>query len=241
METLFRAARQNRIFEDVVEQIEQAIIDGRLKVGDRLPAERDLKAVLQTSRSTLREALRVLEQKGLIEIKLGTGGGALVKSISADQVTESLDLLIRSRKVSLDHLAEFRESVEGEVVALAARRAEPVQIERLKLLLAKVGEHARGGVAALDRFIEADKTMQLAFADTSGNPVYMTILRTVHDNMHRYYERFLMMEDREMAENFSELKKIVRAVERGQADRARKLARAHVRRFNLYLHGDDRG
>ena len=68
MTQLFRVARQNRIFRDVVEQIQEAIIQGRLKVGDRLPAERELKEMLQTSRGTLREALRVLEQKGLIEI-----------------------------------------------------------------------------------------------------------------------------------------------------------------------------
>ena len=52
MTQLFRAAKQNRIFQDVVEQIQEAIIDGHLKVGDRLPAERELKAMLQTSRST---------------------------------------------------------------------------------------------------------------------------------------------------------------------------------------------
>ena len=67
---LFRAARQNRIFQDVVEQIQDAIIEGRLRAGDKLPAERELKDLLKTSRSTLREALRVLEHKGLIEIKV---------------------------------------------------------------------------------------------------------------------------------------------------------------------------
>ena len=131
MEPLFRVAKQNRIFQDVVDQIQEAIIDGKLKVGDRLPSERELKDTLQTSRSTLREALRVLEQKGLIEIKLGTGGGAVVKAVTTDQVTESLDLLIRSQKVSLTHLAEFRESIEGDVVAIAARRAGSKDIKRL--------------------------------------------------------------------------------------------------------------
>lgn len=240
MEPIFREARQNRVFEDVVDQIEGAIIDGRLKTGDRLPAERDLKAMLKTSRSTLREALRVLEQKGLIEIKLGTGGGARVKSVSSDQVTESLDLLIRSHKVSLDHLAEFRESIEGDVVALAARRAVPAQIARLKALLKEAGEHLNRGPAALDRFVAADKTLHLAFADISGNPVFITILRTIHDNIHRYYERLLVMKPRDMVQNFTDLEKIVQAVEQGRADRARMLARAHVRRFNRYMQDDPR-
>jgi GntR family transcriptional repressor for pyruvate dehydrogenase complex len=128
MTPLFRVAKQNRIFQDVVEQIQEAIIQGHLKVGDRLPAERELKEMMQTSRSTLREALRVLEQKGLIEIKLGMGGGAVVKAVSSDLVAESLDLLIRSRQVSLRHIAEFRERVEGDVVRLATSRLKDADI-----------------------------------------------------------------------------------------------------------------
>ena len=135
MTHLFRAARQNRIFQDVVEQIQEAIIDGQLKVGDRLPAERDLKEMLQTTRSTLREALRVLEQKGLIEIKLGMGGGAVVKKVTSDLVAESLDLLIRSNQVSLQHIAEFRERVEGDVVRLATSRLKTSDIDALEKLL----------------------------------------------------------------------------------------------------------
>ena len=72
---MFRAAKQSRIFQDIVDQIQEAILDGRFKAGDMLPSERELKEMFQTSRGTLREALRVLEQKGLIEIKLGVGGG----------------------------------------------------------------------------------------------------------------------------------------------------------------------
>jgi len=152
MKALFRAAKQNRIFEDVVDQIQEAIIDGRLQAGDRLPAERELKGVLQTSRSTLREALRVLEQKGLIEIRLGMGGGAIVKSLTEDQVTESLDLLLRSQKVSLNHLAEFREGVEGDVVAIAAERAKDSDIQLLKNLLDDAAACVDRGVDHLDEF-----------------------------------------------------------------------------------------
>ena len=137
MEPLFRAPKQNRIFRDVVDQIQDAIIDGRLKTGDKLPAERELKDLLKTSRSTLCEALRVLEQKGLIEIKLGVGGGSVVRSVTTDQVTESLDLLIRSQKISLAHLADFREGVEGEVVAIAARTASETDLRNLERLLKK--------------------------------------------------------------------------------------------------------
>jgi DNA-binding FadR family transcriptional regulator len=68
---MFKRAKQNRVFQDVVDQIQDAILSGKLPPGSKLPAERDLKEMFNTSRGTLREALRVLEQKGLIEIKLG--------------------------------------------------------------------------------------------------------------------------------------------------------------------------
>ncbi len=235
MKTLFQAAKQNRIFQDVVVQIQEAIIEGRLAVGDRLPAERELKEMLQVSRGTLREALRVLEEKGLIEIKLGTGGGALVKAMSTARMSENLDLLIRSKKVSLDHLAEFRESVEGDVVALAARRAGEADIQLLKRLLGKAGDSVKRGVASVDRFLKADKELHLAFAQITANPVYISVLQSIHDNINRYYEQFLSMEEREMEENYQDLCRIVEAVEQGRPDAARTMAKEHVNRFNEYM------
>ena len=71
MEQLFRKAKQSRIYQDVVEQIQTAILDGEIEAGAKLPSERDLCDLFQTSRGTLREALRILEQKSLIEIRLG--------------------------------------------------------------------------------------------------------------------------------------------------------------------------
>ncbi len=237
MEKIFRAARQNRIFEDVVEQIQEAIISGKLAVGDRLPPERELREMLKTSRSTIREALRVLEQKGLIEIKLGTGGGAVVRSVSADQVTESLDLLIRSQKVSLDHLAEFRRQIEGDTAALAAVRADREDIEHLRHLLEQAGRCVAAGEDAVDDFLLADKKIHLAFARITRNPIYISVMKTIHANINRYFERFLRMEARAMQENLADLEDIVDAVAKGRADLARKLSRQHIDRFNRYMHG----
>lgn len=234
---MFRAAKQNRVFEDVVEQIQRAIISGQLKDGDRLPPERELREMLQTSRSTIREALRVLEQKGLIAIKLGTGGGAVVKDVSEDTVTESLALLIQSRKVSLNHLAEFRERVEGDVAALAAQRARPEDIKPLKRLLKEAHTYSKQGPQAGNVFLSVDRKIHFTIAKISGNPLYISILKTLHENIQRYFERFLEMPDVRLAENYQDLVEIVRAVQEGKADRARELTRVHVRRFNQYMIG----
>ncbi len=256
---MFQAAKQTKIFQDVVEQIQEAILDGRLEAGDTLPAERELKEMFNISRGTLREALRVLEQKGLIEIKLGVGGGSVVKAVDTAQFSESLGLLIRSQKVSLNHLAEFREDVEGIVAASAAYAASASkaahaskaayasdasretgtstveQIQELKKLLEEARKCVEQGTSRRNDFIEIDKQIHLKLAQIAGNPIYTSILHSIHDNIHRYYDRFLSMEERELQENYKDLCNIVRAAEAGDAGEARKFAQQHVQRFNRYM------
>lgn len=232
---MFQAAKQTKVFQDVVAQIQEAILDGRLKTGDTLPSERQLKDMFNISRGTLREALRVLEQKGLIEIKLGVGGGSVVKDLNADQVSEGLALLIRSQKVSLNHLAEFREDAEGIVAAHAARRRTEEDILHLYKLVEAAGNCVAGGTSQRDAFIEIDKQIHMTLAQIAGNPIYLSVLHSIHDNIHRYYDRFLSMEAHELQENYQDLCDLVKAVEKGQAKQARRLARDHVRRFNRYM------
>lgn len=234
---MFQAAKQTKIFQDVVAQIQDAILDGRLKTGDTLPSERQLKDMFNISRGTLREALRVLEQKGLIEIKLGVGGGSVVKDLNADQVSEGLALLIRSQKVSLNHLAEFREDVEGIVAARAATRRSATDIDVLTELLADARKCIDADPSQRDAFLDIDKRIHMTLAEVTANPIYISVLHSVHDNIHRYYDEFLSMDKHELQENYRDLCDLVQAVEKNQADRARRLARNHVRRFNQYMTG----
>ena len=87
----FKRTKPVRIFQSVVDQIQAAILDGRLAPGDVLPSEMKLKDMFATSRGTIREALRVLEQKGLVDIKTGVAGGAVVRAPNTEKLTEGLD------------------------------------------------------------------------------------------------------------------------------------------------------
>ncbi|MFP4420323.1 MAG: FadR/GntR family transcriptional regulator [Desulfococcaceae bacterium] len=231
----FRAARQNRVFQDVVNQIQEAILRRDLRPGDTLPPEREMKDMFGTSRGTLREALRVLEQKGLIEIRLGAGGGAVVKDSPAAPFSESLDLLIRFQKISLVHLAEFREGVEGNVAALAAEKGRPENLETLSGRLAEAEALVAEGPDAWDRFLEADKAIHLTLARAAENPLYILIHEMVHENIHRYYEDYLAVDRERMVRNAEDLRAIVSAVREGRVEAARAAARDHVRRFSAYM------
>jgi len=232
---VFQTAKPTKIFQDVVAQIEEAILTGRIQTGQTLPCERELKDLFQISRGTLREALRVLEQKGLIEIRLGVGGGSVVKAVQADRVSESLGLLIRSQKVALNHLAEFRESLEGSVAAQAAERRTAGDVRKLHELLETARTRVDAGRQQRDAFLEVDKQIHMAIAEITRNPIYVSILSSIHDNIHRYYDRFLSMDDRELRENYRDLCELVAAIEKGATADARRLARAHVHRFNGHM------
>ncbi|MEA2058948.1 MAG: GntR family transcriptional regulator [Thermodesulfobacteriota bacterium] len=112
---VFHKAKKNRIFQDVVDLIQEAIFNNKLIPGDFLPPERELRETFNVSRGTLREALRILEHKGLIEIRLGTGGGSVVKHAGVEQLNESIAILIRSGDLSVQISANSEKAWKGEL------------------------------------------------------------------------------------------------------------------------------
>jgi len=214
----FRAARQNRIFQDIVEQIQEAILDGRYQIGDVLPPERELKETFQTSRGTLREALRVLEQKGLIKIRLGVGGGAFVKGSISEPMVESLALMLRYRKISLRHLNEFREDVESIVTARAAERAEESDIKKLDGLLSEAAKIVMNGEDRWLEFLEIDKQFHQEVARISRNPIYIFMHNVIHDNIQAYYDEFLPPNEEILKENYRDLSDIFTAIKNREPD-----------------------
>ena len=135
----------------------------------------------------------------------------------------------------MNHLAEFREDVEGIVAAHAALRRTKEDILQLHKLVEAARNCVAGGTSQRNAFIEIDKQIHMTLARAAKNPIYISVLHSVHENIHRYYDRFLSMEERELQENYQDLCDLVEAVENRAADHARQLARSHVRRFNHYM------
>lgn len=227
--------KPNRIFQEVVEQIQKAILDGSLKPGDMLPPELKLADMFATSRGTIREALRVLEQKGLIEIKVGTGGGATVKAVDTGKMVEVLDLLVQSQKVSFNHLAEFREAVEGIAAGLAAERSTKKDIQRLHSFLTEFRNLFKEDSADWKDFVRIDVQLHIAIAEIVGNPLFIAVLQMIHQNILGTYERFSLKDESILKENYQDLCDIVEAVEKGRAKDARFLSQYHVKKFSGYM------
>jgi DNA-binding FadR family transcriptional regulator len=232
---MFKQAKQNRAFEDVILQIQESILQGKLKVGDKLPSERQLREIFQVSRGTLREALRALEQKKLIQIKTGVRGGAIVCPVNAQPISESLDLLLRYQKVSLRDLAEFREAVEGLVAAKAAQKAKKEDIKQLIIFLESIKNHLYADELRWDEIIREDNKFHLYLARIAGNRVFESVLYTVYDNINRYFEQFLPRDRGILEKIYKDLCKIREAIDKRNSNKAKILVQDHVRRFNRMM------
>jgi len=222
-------------YQHVVEQIQTAIIDGELKQGDRLPSEMKLKDVFDTSRGTVREALRVLEQKGLISIRTGVKGGAVIKAANTEAMSDSMALLIRHGNVSLPHLAEFRELLEGHVAQQAARLANKEDIQNLKDILAKIEALIQTEPMGWDEFHRLDASFHQELARVGQNPLLRANLATIHDNIHTYFHQYLPFSQKLLEEDYLDLCQILAAVERQDGGGAKKIAQHHVARFNQLM------
>jgi DNA-binding FadR family transcriptional regulator len=229
---VFRKARRTRFIQDILGQIEEAIIDGKYRVGDKLPSERELCDLFQTSRGPLREALRVLEQKGLITMKAGAYGGAFVKAVTTASMSESLSFLLKFKGVTLAELAEFRAYLEGITAALAAQRARKADVLELKRLLEEARGHRQGELPPFDPLLRIDSRFHETLAKASRNRLFLSVLETVYANMYQYQDKFLPREEKIMNLLVKDLIDITAAVESRDAEKARLLMQRHVHKFN---------
>jgi DNA-binding FadR family transcriptional regulator len=230
--------RKVRASGQIIRQLEQAILRGNLAVGDKLPSERELQGMLEVSRNTLREGLRVLEQKGLVEIRKGRKGGIFVKEISAGPMSESLELFVRSQRVTMEDISEFRQDLEGLLACRAAEKAGAAGVGQLLSLLAQAETAAAVGPGQWEVVMELDKEIHLTLARIGGNPVHCFFLQTVHNNLHYGHISALLPRDEAMvASTLAELKVIIEAVAAGDGERAERLTRLHVQRATAIMAG----
>ncbi len=176
MNPQFRPARPVRAYEAIVQQIEEAIYRGDLQPGQHLPSEKELMRQFEVSRSTIREALRVLENTGFIKTHHGSpNGGAIVQEFSTDSLQKSLLALIsRTHQISLVELLQFRMVIESATTSLVALLRTD---EQLNLLTAAHNEmEMLISDETVEAFKEADITFHRLIADSAENE----LLRICH-------------------------------------------------------------
>jgi GntR family transcriptional regulator, transcriptional repressor for pyruvate dehydrogenase complex len=159
-----------RTFEDAVEQIAYAIHVGDLKVGERLPAERQLAAMMEISRPTLREAIAVLAGAGIVTVALGSRGGTIIESDSVP--ARLLDRGVQSRVIEVAYVLEARRLFEPKVAQLAAIYATDDDFAWMRHTID--GQRAATTRDELGRW---DERFHIALARATRNPAVVEIMR----------------------------------------------------------------
>lgn len=228
--------KRTRAYEQIVSQLAAMVQRGEVQPGDRLPSERELAKAFNVGRPTLRQALTVLAEAGVVEILAGSGvylrrpvtevPGGSSHAMRMMLITENQDLL---------DMLELRIAIEGDAAYLAALRREPEQVAKLT-----------AAYAALERAfttrreaIQEDYQFHCAVAGATGNPVFVKVMSSLADLFLQGFQQttrtFYHESDRILA-NLQEHRAILEAIIDHRADDARAAMVHHLRRVADRLH-----
>jgi GntR family transcriptional repressor for pyruvate dehydrogenase complex len=225
----FEQVRPVRLYERIIEQIEGAIASRTLRPGQRLPSERELVTQFGASRSTVREALRVLESNGVIRSRPGDPNGPEILPFSSQALSTQLTRLARVDGVDLGELISFRMVLDSSANLLAARLRTDAELAEIEATI----EVMRGAIdLGYEEFSEADVAFHEAIARVSSNSLVQVcnqvvrgvVLSLISDKIARSRNSQALM--RESLRHHEEVLEAIRA---GDGPAA-----ARISRRNLY-------
>jgi GntR family transcriptional repressor for pyruvate dehydrogenase complex len=220
---MYKVVQTSRLYEQIVQQIEDSIHKGALKEGEQLPAERELALQFGVSRTAVREAVKALREKGLVEAF--PGKGTFITSDTSRTVRQTLDRMMKAGQSEVTpNLAEVREILEPEIAALAATRAKEENLTAMREAFV-VMEEAREDP---DAFIEADLDFHLALAEAAANPLILSLIDSIVGLLREQRLRIFHVEGGPERGQYHH-KRILEAVEHRDSQGARDAMRAHLR------------
>jgi GntR family transcriptional repressor for pyruvate dehydrogenase complex len=223
---------RRKTYELVAERLTEEISSRTLARGDLLPPERELVAAFGVGRSSVREALRMLESRGLIE---GRGNGTFAVAHLTNPLNHSLNLLLEADEADVAELFEIRRILEGESAALAAAR-------RTRPQLARMTEAIDGMVAGLsseEEFINADLRFHLTIAEATRNRVAIHLMDAIRGLLQRALSSsYHVAGSPERAIEMHRL--IFEAIHDRRPDQARERMQKHVESVERDIRGSTR-
>jgi GntR family transcriptional regulator, transcriptional repressor for pyruvate dehydrogenase complex len=225
-ETSYQPLDRRKVYEQIAEQLLAQIGSRRLKPGDALPSERELTQSFGVGRSSIREALRMLESRGVITT---ANGGAFVVADAANPLESSLRLLFAlDDQAGMHDLFELRRILECEAAALAAERHSEAHLAEMDAAIEAMAASLEAS-GHDQSFIEADLRFHLALANATGNRLVLHSMHAVRDVLRRaLLTVYHIPHSPESA--VGEHRAIRAAVATGDPERARREMRHHLAR-----------
>jgi GntR family transcriptional repressor for pyruvate dehydrogenase complex len=226
----FRPVQPEKLSAAVIRQIEELILRGILRPGERLPAERELAERLGVSRPSLREALAELQAHGLLTAR--AGAGIYVADVLGSAFSDALIRLFADHEEAVFDYLSFRRDMEGLAADRAARHASDTDLRVIHTLLEKMeAAHARPDPEAEARL---DAEFHLAIIEASHNVIMLHMMRSMYDLLRRgvFYNRQVMFDQRTTREQLLDQH---RAIDAALQSRDPDAARAAVERHLDYV------
>jgi GntR family transcriptional repressor for pyruvate dehydrogenase complex len=207
----------------VASQLEQLILQQQIPAGQRLPSERDLADQFGVSRTVIREAVRTLAARGLLDVR--SGRGTIVRALTTEAAVESMSRLLttRSHRFDYEKVGEVRRVLEVEIAGLAAERRQPDDIRALETVL----ERAQEKLEDPETFIETDVGFHEALARATHNDLFLVILSSIAHVM-RDVRRLGLRVPGTPARALDYHRRIFDAVRAGDAEGARRAMSQHM-------------
>ncbi len=219
-----------RLFEQASEQIRELIANNSWAKGEKLPNEQELSKQLNVSRSSVREALRILEAEGLVEAKRGLGTYVVD---TPEQKSNDLAHWLEQREETLEQLLQIREYLEGLSASLAASCARDDDLQGVHALAddlyEKIAQMDWTDDSATDELAELDAAFHLAISEIGGNNIVHEMISYIIPAFNKGNKALLYLRHRTGILE-SEHREIVAAIESRDPERAEKTMRSHIRR-----------
>ncbi len=218
---MFKPIKKTRVYEEIVSEIKNLINQGRLKAGDQLPTERELSETFKVSRTSVREAFRILESQGFLESR--PGNGTYIAHNTIDSLVQPLASFILQEKDHQLELFEMRRLLESQLAYLAAERATPEDVTKMEKILSRQEEQIAEGGTGMD----ADNAFHHALAEATKNRILLHIINTTMEFIDESRESYLLGEER-AKKSLTHHKKILSAIKAGDRELAAKAMLEHI-------------
>lgn len=216
------AVPRRRLVDDIVDQVDRLILNRELSVGDALPPERELATQLNVSRNILREAISKLVQKGLLEVR--SGSGTYVARPTVEFLRDSLGFFVQYNDAALLDLIEARRVLEVEIAGLAALRGTEEDRRRVATAL----DELEASVGNLDRYAEADVRFHAALAVAARNGILRLLLDSIRGALRENIRVLVVQDPSRVDQAMYHHRRIAREVQRQAPEAARIAMREHL-------------
>lgn len=229
-----------RASELIERRIRDAILDGKLKSGDRLSTEKKIAEQFGVSLVTIREALKALEVNGLIEKKKGQGGGIFVSAVGNNSIKASLGHFLRLKDLSPQHVYQVRKIIEPPSVRLAASKITLDELKRLEKNVSYCEEKIRnpGPLFTEKDFFDVDDVcidFHRIITESASNPLLSLVLDYVLDFLVQYERKILVPDIRHSLDIVKGHRKILEYLKQGEAEECEKEMALDLERSDQYL------